>query len=311
MVDGVLLLDKPVGITSNAALQAVRRQFNAAKAGHTGTLDPLASGLLPLCFGEATKFSSALLDADKRYDAVVRLGIRTDTADAEGQVLEVRPVHVERDRVREALDAFRGEIDQVPPMYSALKREGKPLYAYAREGIHVDRASRRVRILDIALTDWGDESFSMSVHCSKGTYIRTLAEDLGRHLGCGAHLAALRRTGIGRLSLDRAVRLDVLQDMAAASRDTCLLPIDSLLGDVPGLALGNDEVRRLRHGQPVARPGGVGERWRVTGPDGQFIGICVQRDASWLWPQRLIAEPGRAEASPAPGCLEFIHPPGL
>lgn len=295
VVDGVLLLDKPVGITSNAALQTVRRQFNAAKAGHTGTLDPLASGLLPLCFGEATKFSSGLLAADKRYDAVVRLGIRTDTADAEGQVLETCPVHATREQVHHVLEAFRGDIDQTPPMHSALKRDGRPLYAYAREGIHVDRAARRVRILDIALTDWSGERFSMSVHCSKGTYIRTLAEDIGQRLGCGAHLAALRRTGIGSLSLDQAVKLDDLTIMATARREACLLPVDRLLGDLPSLVLGPEDARRLRHGQPVGRPGASGERLRVTGPDGQFIGVCLQRDESWLWPQRLIAEAGGME----------------
>ena len=291
VVDGVLLLDKAPGITSNGALQSARRLYNAQKAGHTGTLDPLATGLLPLCFGEATKFAGELLEADKSYDAVVRLGVTTDTADAEGQVLETRPVAVTRGQVEAAVQRFSGEIMQVPPMHSALKRDGKPLYEYARAGIEIDRQPRRVTIHAIRLLGFDAETLSLSVDCSKGTYIRTLAEDVGRVLGCGAHLAGLRRTRIGRLSLDHAITLAELTALTLAERDARLAPADSLLMDLPAAELGELDATRLAHGQPVRWSGPAGGRLRAYG-GGRFLGLCLLTPDGYLTPRRLVAEHG-------------------
>uniref|UniRef100_UPI0035ADC3C5 tRNA pseudouridine(55) synthase TruB n=1 Tax=Thauera aminoaromatica TaxID=164330 RepID=UPI0035ADC3C5 len=228
-VDGVLLLDKPQGMSSNGALQTARRLLAAAKAGHTGTLDPMASGLLPLTFGEATKFSQMLLDADKTYEAVVRLGVDTDSGDAEGKVLATRPVAVDRAALEAVLERFRGEIEQVPPMYSALKRDGKALYEYARAGIELERAARRVVIHALELLDFAGERFTIRVHCSKGTYIRSLAMDIGAALGCGAHLAALRRTAIGAFDLSGALTLEALEAAGEGGRDALLAPVDALV----------------------------------------------------------------------------------
>ena len=288
-IDGVLLLDKPAGLTSNAALQTARRLYNAAKAGHTGTLDPLATGLLPLCLGEATKFSGELLDADKSYDATLRLGVTTDTADAEGQVLETRPVAVDLAQVEAALKQFSGEILQVPPMHSALKRDGKPLYEYARAGIEVERAPRPVTIHEIRLLAFAGDMISMSVDCSKGTYIRTLAQDIGAVLGCGAHLAALRRTRIGRLQLASAITLADLSSLTGEERDLRLAPADSLLMDLPAAELDPADASRLAHGQAVRWNGPAGSRWRVYG-DGRFLGLCAMMPDGWLAPRRLIAD---------------------
>lgn len=288
-VDGVLLLDKPLGLTSNHALQAVRRLFNAEKAGHTGTLDPLATGLLPLCFGEATKFSSELLDADKRYVATVQLGVTTDSADAEGQVLQTRPVTSSRADVEAAMNAFLGEIDQIPPMHSALKRDGKPLYEYARAGIELERAARRVTITDLRLLDWTGERFVFEVACSKGTYVRTLAADIGERLGCGAHLAALRRTGIGRLDVATAHSMAELEALDLAARDGMLLPPDSLLGDIGRADLDMNDANRVTHGQAVRWNAAGGLRLRVYDAQGGFLGVCRTSEDGWLQPQRLIA----------------------
>lgn len=291
-LDGVLLLDKPLGLSSNHALQAARRLYNAAKAGHTGTLDPLATGLLPLCFGEATKFAGELLDADKRYLATVQLGITTDTADAEGAVLERRPVAVDRAALDAALASFVGEIDQVPPMYSALKRDGKPLYEYARAGIELERASRRVTIHALRLVDpvgdLADGRFAFEVSCSKGTYVRTLAADLGEALGCGAHLAALRRTGIGALDVARAWTLAALEERPAEGRDALLLPPDALLADLAAVRLDAGDTLRLRHGQAVRNRAAEGVRLRAYDPDGRFLGVCRQAADDWLQPLRLV-----------------------
>lgn len=285
-LDGVLLLDKPLGLTSNAALQSARRLYNAAKAGHTGTLDPLATGLLPLCFGEATKFAGELLDADKAYAATLRLGITTDSADAEGKQLVVRPVQVSRQQVDSVLRRFVGEIMQVPPMHSALKRDGKPLYEYARQGIELERPPRRVRIQAIELGEFSGETLSITVDCSKGTYIRTLAEDIGEALGCGAHLAALRRTRIGGLRLEQAVMLADLEAMDLGQRDALLSPPDSLLLELPRADLAEVDAGRLAHGQPI-RWSGPGGRWRAyAGP--AFLGLCELGDDGWLKPRRLI-----------------------
>ncbi|OIQ96250.1 tRNA pseudouridine synthase B [mine drainage metagenome] len=295
-VDGVLLLDKAPGISSNGALQSARRLYNALKAGHTGTLDPLATGLLPLCFGEATKFAGELLDADKSYDAVIRLGVTTDTADAEGQVLETRPVAVTRQQVEAVLQRFQGEIMQVPPMHSALKRDGKPLYEYARAGIELERQPRRVTIHAIRLLAVEHDKISMSVDCSKGTYIRTLAEDVGRLLGCGAHLEGLRRTRIGGLSLDHAVTLAELADLSLSGRDARLAPADSLLLDLPAAELGEIDAAHLIHGQPVRWNGPAGARLRAYA-SGRFLGLCQLSSDGYLVPRRLVAERGTASGS--------------
>ena len=292
-LDGVLLLDKALGISSNHALQAARRLYRAEKAGHTGTLDPLATGLLPLCFGEATKFSGELLNADKRYVATVQLGLTTDTADAEGSVLQCRPVTSSLADVEAALAAFVGELDQVPPMYSALKRDGRPLYEYARAGIEVERAARRVSIHELRLldgqADFASGRFVFEVHCSKGTYVRTLAADIGERLGCGAHLAALRRTGIGALDVAQAYSLPMLEALSAEACDALLLPPDSLLASLAEARLDVADAARLRHGQAVRWSGEEGSRLRVYDAERGFIGICRQSADGWLQPQRLVA----------------------
>jgi tRNA pseudouridine55 synthase len=291
-LDGVLLLDKDIGESSNHALQAARRLYNAEKAGHTGTLDPLAAGLLPLCFGEATKFSGNLLNADKRYVATVQLGVTTDTADAEGRVLQHRPVVVDRPALVSALASCIGEIDQIPPMYSALKRDGKPLYEYARAGIELERAARRVSIYRLDLVDASDLAggrFVMEVFCSKGTYVRTLAADIGELLGCGAHLAGLRRTGIGSLDVAAAHTLTRLADLAADARDALLLPADSLLTGLAEARLDLADASRLRHGQAVRWSGEEGAKLRVYDKEHRFIGVCRLTEDGWLQPQRLVA----------------------
>ena len=292
VVSGVLLLDKPAGMTSNDALQKARRLYNAAKAGHTGTLDPLATGLLPLCFGEATKFAGELLDADKTYRATVRLGVTTDTADAEGRVLETRPVDVTPEQLEHVLARFRGEIEQVPPMYSALKRDGRPLYEYARAGIEVERGARRVTIHALTASGWNGDCFDLEVACSKGTYVRTLAADIGAALGCGAHLAALRRTRIGGLDVAAAVGLDVLAELDMTARDARLHPADALVAAWPRADLTAADADRILHGQGIRWSGQIGERYRYYGPNGSFIGVGVVSADGWLNPKRLVAGGG-------------------
>lgn len=249
-VHGVLLLDKPVGLSSNDAMLRVRRLFRAEKAGHTGTLDPLASGLLPICLGAATKFAQVSLDADKRYTAVLRLGQRTVGGDREGAVIDERPVHVTPAALAQACAAFIGPIDQVPPMHSALKKDGKALYEYARAGVEVERPARRVTIHAIDILGWDDASLELTldVCCSKGTYIRVLAEDIGERLGCGAHLAGLRRTATGPLTLDGAISLDALAALDEPARDALLHPPDRLLADWPSLRLAESEAARFLSG---------------------------------------------------------------
>lgn len=294
-VDGVLLLDKPLGLTSNAALQSARRLYNAAKAGHTGTLDPLATGLLPLCFGEATKFAGELLDADKAYTASLRLGTTTDTADAEGKPLITRPVQVSPQQIDAVLRRFTGEIMQVPPMHSALKRDGKPLYEYARQGIELERTPRRVVIHAIDLDGFSGETLSFTVACSKGTYVRTLAEDIGEALGCGAHLAALRRIRIGRLRLEQAVTLADLEALNLEQRDALLAPPDALLLELPRAELDSTAAGRLVQGQAI-RWGGPAGRWRAYAGS-TFLGLCELADDGWLKPRRLIVT--TSEKTPA------------
>jgi tRNA pseudouridine55 synthase len=292
-LDGVLLLDKPVGLSSNDALIRAKRLYLAKKAGHTGTLDPLASGLLPLCFGEATKFSQDLLDADKTYEATMRLGVCTTTGDAEGVAIDTREVNCHQAAVDAALAQFRGEIVQVPPMYSALKRDGKPLYEYARAGQVVEREGRRVTIHALELLACALPDVTFRVTCSKGTYVRTLAEDIGEALGCGAHLVALRRTGVGALTLAHAVTLDALSDAAESERDAWLQPVDALLSTFASVRLGGDATQRFMHGQRLRLaelpPIGAMEtaRVRVYGDDGRLLGVAKAADGV-LAPERLV-----------------------
>lgn len=271
MIDGALLLDKPVGRSSNAALQEAKRLFGATKAGHGGTLDPLASGLLVVLFGEATKFAGPMLDADKEYLASVRLGERTDTADAEGAVIERHPVSVSAEEVTRALARFRGEIEQLPPMHSALKHEGVPLYKIARKGGTVERKPRRVNIHELELLARKDDLLEIRVRSSKGTYIRTLAEDIGAALGTGAHLAALRRTASGRYNVRDAITLDELRD--APDRRSRLRPLASLLEGLPRAELDAAAEARLRNGQPL-KISDVGEGLHALyRTDGAVIGL--------------------------------------
>jgi tRNA pseudouridine55 synthase len=285
-VDGVLLLDKPVGISSNAALQRARRSLGAAKAGHTGTLDPLASGLLPLAFGESTKFSQSLLDADKAYEAVVRLGVTTTTGDAEGEVLETRPVSVGPEAIVAIAERFLGEVEQLPPMYSALKHAGKPLYAYAREGVDIERKRRTVRIHALSCTPLDAEHFRLVVRCSKGTYVRTLGEDIGHALGCGAHLSALRRTAIGRFSIDDAVSLDAVESAGLGARGL-LLPVDALIGEVPVLELVDTHASAIRNGQPAQLEALAPGQYRLYHA-GQFLGLGEVDGGACLRSRRLV-----------------------
>jgi tRNA pseudouridine55 synthase len=251
-VDGVLLLDKPAGPSSNQALQRVKRLFGARKAGHSGTLDPLATGLLPILFGEATKFASYSADASKSYEATVLLGVRTSTGDITGEILERQAIRCSRQALELALDPFRGSIHQTPPMYSALKRDGQPLYRMARRGEVVFREPRPVRIDELVLVGEirGDE-IDLRVTCSKGTYIRVLAEDIGAALGCGGTLKHLRRTRVGSFDIENALTLNALENTLPQDRKATLLPIDAGLHELPDLALSDDQVTRVRQGQPV------------------------------------------------------------
>jgi tRNA pseudouridine 55 synthase len=293
-VDGIVLLDKPSGMTSNAALQTVRRLLNAAKAGHTGSLDPLATGLLPLCFGEATKVSGFLLDADKRYRVTVKLGERTDTGDSDGEVIESRPVAVDRAQVEEALAAFRGPIEQLPPMYSAVRHQGQRLYELARQGVEVERTPRTVTIYELTLVEFRSPELVLDVHCSKGTYVRSLAESLGERLGCGAHVTALRRTGLGPFDAERMVTLEQLRALAERGQeelDKVLLPMDIALKDWPELRLHGDAAYYLCQGQPVFVPQAPSDGLVRLYGGGRFLGIGIIQSDGRVAPKRLLARP--------------------
>ena len=286
-VDGVLLLDKPLGMTSNDALQKARRLFSAAKGGHTGTLDPLATGLLPLCFGEATKFSADLLDADKTYEAVLKLGVTTDSGDAEGLVTSTAAVDVQQGQIAEVLPRFVGDIQQTPPMHSALKRNGRPLYELARQGIEVEREPRAVTIFAIDCLGFSGDSLTLRVACSKGTYIRVLAADIGKALGCGAHLAALRRTVVGDIRLEKTVTLAELETLDEGARMERLLPVDTLLQSLPVVSVEGAEADRFSHGNPVSLPAGLSGKIRVYA-NGRLIGVGEPGHGDLLWPKRLV-----------------------
>lgn len=289
-VNGVLLLDKPGGITSNSALQTARRLLNAAKAGHTGTLDPMATGLLPLTFGEATKFSADLLNADKSYRATIKLGVTTSTGDADGEVIATHEVVVSRLELDAALSRFVGTIEQVPPMHSALKRDGRPLYELARAGTEVERAPRHVTVHGLTLIEQRGDAVVVDVDCSKGTYVRVLAEDIGRALGCGAHLAALRRTRAGVLNVDDAVTLSALEAMTPELRQGQLLPQDQLLASLASVRLDDVLAERFRQGQRLALDAEPrGHRVRVYGGTNELLGTATINQWGVVEPERLMS----------------------
>ena len=297
-IDGVVLLDKPAGMSSQGAVTAVKRAFNADKAGHTGTLDPMATGLLPICLGEATKYSQDLLEADKTYVARVKFGARTDTGDAEGQVIETfnLPNFANEAEVKHALDAllpkFTGAISQVPPMYSALKRDGKPLYEYARAGVELERTPRDITIHRICWTDIQWPEATLEVSCSKGTYVRVLAEDLGAALACGAHLVGLRRTEVGHLSLEQSFTIESIQQGLKDSA-SYILPVDALLQTLPHLTVDEQQAKRLEMGQrvPLNLPSieALVRIYRATAAPHNFIGTADWRSGV-LHPKRLISQ---------------------
>lgn len=291
-VDGVLLLDKPVGLTSNAALQKAKRLFNVAKAGHTGTLDPFATGLLPLCFGEATKFSQFLLDADKVYRAEVKLGVRTSSGDLDGDVIAQAPAHVDEAQLHATLTPFVGRIEQVPPMHSALKHQGRPLYEYARKGIDIERKARRVVVHALELERLEGDVCTLRVHCGKGFYVRALADDLGQRLGCGAHLIGLRRLAVGNFTIEDAVPLSALEAMPEAERDARLLPADGLIVGLPDLSLDVESAWQMTHGQAVWLPRlSVGAIYRIYAPGQGFLGVAEVNQEGKLAPKRLVSSP--------------------
>jgi len=288
-IDGILLLDKPLGLSSNQALQLAKRLFQAAKAGHTGSLDPLATGLLPICLGEATKFSHFLLDADKSYHALIRLGSTTTTGDAEGEIITTTEVDVTPATLQAVLQRLTGDIEQIPPMYSALKHQGKALYEYARAGQNIERPARRVSIYEIQLNSYAQGLVDITVNCSKGTYIRTLAEDVGRLLGCGAHLAGLRRLTTAHFSLDNALTLEQLDAMPMETRDQALLPADAALAKFPKVELDADSAHYLLQGQAVWKAGVVdGGPLRLYAGN-VFLGMGERSVDGKIAPRRLVA----------------------
>jgi tRNA pseudouridine55 synthase len=288
-IDGVLLLDKPPGITSNLALQKVKRLLKAQKAGHTGTLDPFATGLLPICLGEATKFSQFLLDADKVYRAQLRLGVSTTTGDPEGEVVETRPVGVAEADIRGVLSRFDGEFLQTPPMHSAVKYAGRPLYEYARKGVEIERPPRLVTVHRLEVAKFEGTLLTLRVHSGKGLYVRTLAQDIGQALGCGAHLETLCREAVGPLRLTDAVGWPALEGMSPEDRKGRFLLVDCLVVTLPRLDLDVESAWQLSHGQAVWRTGlRVGELMRVYGPDQGFLGIAVVDDDGKAAPRRLV-----------------------
>lgn len=299
-IDGILLLDKATGMSSNFALQRVKRFFNANKAGHTGALDPLATGMLPVCLGEATKFSQHLLDADKRYLVTAKLGQRTDTSDSDGEVVQTRPVDFTETQLLTALEHFRGDTLQVPSMYSALKYQGQPLYKYAREGIEVPREARPIRVFELNFITLEGDELTLDIHCSKGTYIRTIIDDLGEMLGCGAHVIMLRRTQVAQYPYAKMVTLEQLETLVAQAHeqqiapslllDPLLLPMDTAVADFPEVNVADTSAAYLMQGQAVRVVGlESGKLVRITlGDERRFVGIGAMNDDGLLAPKRLI-----------------------
>lgn len=311
-IDGVILVDKPIGESSNRVLQQVKRIFYAQKAGHTGALDPLATGMLPICLGESTKFAQFLLDADKSYRVVAELGIRTNTSDADGDIVEAKPVTVSAADIHAALDQFRGDITQVPSMFSALKHEGKPLYDYARRGITIERKARPISIYELAVVAIELSLVTLDVHCSKGTYIRSLVDDLGQALGCGAYVKSLHRTGVGKYSVTQMHSLESLQalvasrvapeDFAYQALDAFLLPIDAPVEQLPQILVGQAIGHGFLHGQPVPAgeiPVHGDQRVDTNAPLAririaetlQFVGVGERRGNGEYWPKRVLTLP--------------------
>lgn len=301
-INGVLLLDKHQGLSSNDVLQKVKRIYNANKAGHTGALDPLATGMLPICLGESTKFSQFLLDADKRYRVIARLGQRTNTSDADGEVVQERPVEFSQEQLDAALEQFRGDSQQVPSMYSALKYQGKPLYEYARQGIEVPREARDITVYELQFIRWENDELELDIHCSKGTYIRTIIDDLGEVLGCGAHVIYLRRVQVSNYPSERMVTLEQLQQMVAAAEeagiepktvlDPLLLPMDTAASHLPEINLTDVVAAYVLQGQPVQVQGLPAEGMvRINvGEKRRFIGVGEVDDQGRLAPRRLVVE---------------------
>ncbi|MBE4192451.1 tRNA pseudouridine(55) synthase TruB [Vibrio parahaemolyticus] len=299
-INGVILLDKPTGISSNDALQKVKRIYFAEKAGHTGALDPLATGMLPICLGEATKFSQFLLDSDKRYRVIAKLGERTNTSDSDGEVVETRPVDVTLEKLEACIEKFRGESDQVPSMFSALKYQGKPLYEYARKGIEVPRESRKITVYEIILHRFEGDEVEMEVHCSKGTYIRTIVDDLGEMLGCGAHVTMLRRTAVAKYPYEKMVTLEQLNELLEQAHreefaprellDPLLMPMDTAVEDLPEVNLIPELADMVQHGQPVQVLGAPEQgALRLTmGEERLFIGVGEMNDDGKIAPKRLV-----------------------
>ena len=293
-IHGVFLLDKPQGVSSNDIMQKVKRIFQANKAGHTGALDPLATGMLPICLGEATKFSQFLLDADKRYLVTAKLGERTDTSDAEGQIVETRDVNVKTPEILTALEQFRGNILQVPTMFSALKHNGKPLYEYARQGITVEREARPITIFELNFIEYNAPYLTLEVHCSKGTYIRTLVDDLGEALGCGAHVTMLRRTAVADYPTEKMLDWNALQALAEAQDlallDALLLPMDTAVAKLPALTLNESQTQGIGFGQRVKfdNPNRLQGQVRLFSHENRFLGVAVIDENNVIRPQRLV-----------------------
>jgi tRNA pseudouridine55 synthase len=299
-INGILLLDKPSGITSNSALTEVRRLLGAVKAGHTGTLDPLASGLLPICFGEATKFAALLLDADKTYEVVVALGVATNTGDAQGEVvLRGDPAGVER-RLGSVLAALTGAQPQVPPMYSALKHKGRPLYEYARAGQEIQRPARNIIVHELELLDFNGDALRLRARVSKGTYIRALAHDMGQRLGCGAHVRSLRRTAVGSLHVREAKTLEAVRSLPEPERRRAMLPLDLLAGSLPRLELAVPLDRAVRHGRRAPAPEGISPGLvALYDSRGAFMGVGEVGPSGEVSPSRLVSAEPEAGASDA------------
>lgn len=293
-VHGVFLLDKPQGLSSNDVMQKVKRLFQANKAGHTGALDPLATGMLPICLGEATKFSQFLLDADKRYVVTAKLGERTDTSDAEGRIVASRPVNVKTAEILTALSAFRGDLMQVPTMFSALKHQGKPLYEYARAGVTVERQARPITIFELKFIEYNAPFLTLEVHCSKGTYIRTLIDDLGERLGCGAHVSMLRRTAVSDYPSDKMLSLEALQQLAEAGDlrrlDALLLPPDSAVSKLPSLFLTERQTQAVGFGQRVRFDNAekIYGQVRLFSAENLFLGVAEIHRDNVIRPARMV-----------------------
>ena len=293
-IHGVFLLDKPQGMSSNDIMQKVKRIFQANKAGHTGALDPLATGMLPICLGEGTKFSQFLLDADKRYLVTAKLGERTDTSDAEGQIVETRDVKVKTPEILTALEQFRGDILQVPTMFSALKYNGKPLYEYARQGITVEREARPITIFELNFIEYNAPYLTLEVHCSKGTYIRTLVDDLGEALGCGAHVTMLRRTAVADYPTEKMLDWHALQSLAEPQDlsllDALLLPMDTAVAKLPALTLNESQTQGIGFGQRIKfdNLNRLQGQVRLFSHENRFLGVAVIDENNVIRPQRLV-----------------------